>query len=260
MSGQDLPCGGMPMPALLPATIESQHLCLPIIWPKHGVWKVWLVDGATDLAIDAEQLVRFLGLDASSAQLLIDFPLSWWHPRPAPIEGEPAEVLLLWSRAAALAVASSVVGESRALAREFEAWLVEQYLGLCAHSPQETLDRALPTRRSSAGEEFPIAAAAQRLSIRYGAEVTRSRIVELMLDLGWVERVDQRHVLGQLRTTLRGRASQYVFSRTVHTPKGNYEQVFVTQAGLAELAAPLREKLEQLPVDVDGEPSPEDPS
>ncbi len=233
----------LPMPAPLPPTINGMHLSLPIIWPQRGVWRVWLVDGATELAIDAEQLVRFLGLEHSEPSFLVDHPLTWWHRTGVPV-ADGADFQLLWSRSAALAVAASVRYEQEGiLAREFEAWLSFQHQGLCVDDPQATLDEILPVHRGASGEEFPIASAAKRLSVRYGTNVSRALLVNLMVDFGWIDRVDHDPGSGPLRTTARGRDRAFVLSRQVRTPKGRYEQVLITQAGLGELAAALRDKL-----------------
>lgn len=252
MSAQvaERPAPPFPLPPALPPTVEDQFVSLPIMWPGHGTWRVWLVDGAHTIAVHLDQVLAELHI--IDPAVLRRFPPNWWHEYRTPLEREP-QFAWLWSYETALEVLDAQrccepVGQRPLF--ELEVWLRETYRGLCVEDPQHTLDEALPMRHGATGEEFPVAAAARRLAVRYGSRVTRGALFQLMHTRGWIERDTDAPGHSYWKVCLPGRARNFVYSRKVRIPGGSYEQVFVTQAGLAELAAALRDELQPPLVDL----------
>ncbi len=239
------------LPPRLPVTVGERRVSVQLIRPGAGVWRVWLVDGATELAFDAQQVIGFLSLTGD--ELLDRYPIDWWHEYFKPREVEPTRVLL-WRTASVLGAArefsplalGDLVQHDRVDA--FIEWVSEQHRGLCVEDPQRTLDEALPSGHGGDGEEFPVAAAARRLAVRYGPGVTRAKLFALMERAGWVGRTGNPQ--GPWKVALPARSRELVFARLVHHPKGFYEQVFLTQAGMSALAEQLRAEVEQPLVDL----------
>ncbi|MBL5975344.1 MAG: hypothetical protein D3X82_16750 [Candidatus Leucobacter sulfamidivorax] len=239
-----------PIPPALPPTVEDQFVSLPIMWPGHGTWRVWLVDGAHTIAVHVDQVLDLLRI--LDPAVLRRFPPSWWHEFRTPLDRD-VQFAWLWSYETVLELLHVEPGFgpwSERPAVELEQWLRETYRMLCVEDPQRTLDESLPMRHGTTGEEFPVAAAARRLAVRYGSKVTRGALFQLMHERGWIERDTDAPGHSYWRVCLAGRARGFVYSRAVKIPGGSYEQVFVTQAGMAELAGALREQLQPPLVDL----------
>ncbi|MBU3994910.1 MAG: hypothetical protein KKF42_03895, partial [Actinobacteria bacterium] len=132
---------GPVQPVRLPATIGERWVSLPLLWLRHGTWRVWLVDGATSLAFDARQVVAHLGIVDES--VYVEFPVDWWHEYFDPRRPEPI-TLALWSHETVLRVAERFTPAGSRELMEFTSWVSAQFHGLCLEDPQRTLDESLP--------------------------------------------------------------------------------------------------------------------
>lgn len=240
-------------PSPLPATIADQRLWMRVFCPplrryaksmREMSLLLFLTEG--DLAVDAQQLVEVLGIPMTR-DTFVTHPLQWTHQWRDPL-GVAADEVFLWRRDEAMAAAVALAADPQ-LGEDVAVWIEEQYV-IAYEDFQETLDRLMPIKHGTAdSSEVEVLAAARALTRELSVDITRPYLFRQMELLGWIERDTEQLQHGRWRVTVEARPAGMVISRMVKIPGGTYEQVWITQAGLAALTEHLRSRAHMVAID-----------